>query len=82
LFLARYKAISKPGLIINLKTDSQLFYDFTLEVIASEKLELLVSNENIYAWDDRPEELNIQTFYEKRWLSEGITSKYIKFRLN
>lgn len=81
LFLERYKAISKPNLIINLKTDSQLFYDYTLEVISADKLELLIANDNIYEWDERPEELNIQTFYEKRWLSEGITSKYIKFRL-
>jgi len=28
------------------------------------------------------EELQIKTFYEKQWLSRGITIKYIAFKLN
>lgn len=82
LFLQRYRRIGEPGITINLKTDSDLLYEFTLEVIADQKLDLLVNHNDIYSWPERPEELNIQTFYEKRWLSEGITIKYIRFSLS
>jgi tRNA (guanine-N7-)-methyltransferase len=81
LFLDRYKAIGKPNLIINLKTDSTLLYEFTKGVIAEHNLTLLQDNANIYSWEARPEELNIRTFYENIWLSEGILIKYLQFQL-
>jgi len=80
-FLKMYKAISKDPLTINLKTDSTRYYEFAKEVIAEENLHLIQDCADIYSWDDRPEELNIRTFYENMWLEEGKKIKYLKFQL-
>lgn len=82
LFLNKYRRIGVPGIYLNLKTDSDLLYAFTLEVIESLKLDKEVDHPNIYQWTDRPEALNIQTYYEKRWLLEGISIKYVRFNLS
>jgi len=80
-FLERYLALLKPNGIINLKTDSTLLYNFTKRVIDECKLPLFEDNADIYNWADRPDFLDIKTFYEKIWLKEGKTIKYIKFGL-
>ena len=82
MFLERYRNISKPGAIMNLKSDSTRFYEFTKEVIQEEGLEVLEDRDDIYAWDNIPEYLaNIQTFYEKMWLTEGKKIKYLRYKL-
>lgn len=78
-FIKQYQQISTSPLTINLKCDSTLLYEFTKEVIAENNFETLVDVDDIYAWDERPEELNIQTFYEQMWLEEGKKIKYLKF---
>lgn len=82
MFLARYRNISKDGAIMNLKSDSTRFYEFTKEVIADQELELLADCRDIYNWEEITEELaNIQTFYERMWLAEGKKIKYLRYRL-
>jgi len=80
LFLNRYRNISKNGKI-HLKTDSTLLYDFTKAVIAHYGLVLYTDCEDVYEWEERPEELNIQTHYEGLWLEQGKTIKYLCFGL-
>jgi tRNA (guanine-N7-)-methyltransferase len=81
-FLGHYRNIAAPAACINLKTDSDLFYESTLETIAEEKLNLLENVSDVYRFPCAPELKEIQTFYEKIWLKEGRTIKYLKFRLN
>lgn len=82
MFLSRYRNISKDGAIMNLKSDSTRFYEFTKEVIAEQELTLLEDCDDIYAWDDIPEHLaNIQTFYEKMWLEQGKKIKFLRYVL-
>jgi tRNA (guanine-N7-)-methyltransferase len=81
MFLERYKEILTPDATINLKCDSELMYEFTLETIENEGLVLHTHNDDIYAWDECPKEMEIKTFYEKIWLKEGRKIKYIKFSL-
>jgi tRNA (guanine-N7-)-methyltransferase len=82
MFLNRYRNIAKPGAIMNLKSDSTRFYEFTKEVIQEEQLEVLADSDDIYNWADIPEYLaNIQTFYEQMWLEEGKKIKYLKYVL-
>jgi len=82
IFLDRYRNISKDGAVMNLKSDSTRFYDFTKEVIAEQNLEVLADSDDVYAWDDAPEYIsNIQTFYEKMWLEQGKKIKYVKYVL-
>lgn len=81
MFLERYKIILMPEGTINLKCDSDLMYEFTLETIEKERLILHVNNDDIYSWEERPAEMEIKTYYEKIWLKEGKTIKYLKFSL-
>lgn len=88
LFLARYKQVLAPGGIINLKTDSPLLYDYTLEQIEAHKLPLLEKSDDVYGElvpRLPPEEqavLNIRTFYEQMWLDQGRKIHYVRFALS
>ncbi len=83
-FIERYRQVLKPGGIIHLKTDSDLFYTFTLEIISEGGHELLYNNSDLYANPGDPEVrdvIDVQTHYEKIWLEQGFTIKYLRFRL-
>jgi tRNA (guanine-N7-)-methyltransferase len=82
MFLDRYRAISKDGAIMNLKSDSTRFYGYTKETIEEQNLTILKDSDDIYAWEEIPEYLsNIQTFYEQMWLAEGKKIKYLQYVL-
>lgn len=81
LFLDRYRGILKPGGIIHLKTDSDLLYEYTLEVIREKSLPLHYHTNDLYAIGDEMEVKSIRTYYEQIWLSQGLTIKYIRFGL-
>ena len=84
-FIGRYREVLKPGGIIHLKTDNDMFYEYTLEVIREYGHTLLYNNPDLYATPDDPEVkdvIDVQTHYEKIWLEQGLTIKYLRFRLN
>lgn len=81
-FLNIYRSFLKPEGIIHLKTDALLLYDYTMEVIEQDGHKLLFSNEDIYSSDLKNEITEIQTFYEKKWLSYQTKIRYLKFKLN
>ncbi|MBL8000987.1 MAG: tRNA (guanosine(46)-N7)-methyltransferase TrmB [Flavobacteriales bacterium] len=87
LFLARYKQVLKPGGLIHLKTDSPLLYEYTLEQVEAHKLPLLEKSDDVYAdLVNRvsPAEqavLNIRTYYERMWLTEGRKIHYVRFAI-
>lgn len=80
-FLNLYKQFMKPHGIINLKTDSRELYDFTLAVIAEQKLNILKQTPDLYASDLLDDILSIQTTYEKIWLKEGLKICYLQYQL-
>lgn len=80
-FIAKYQDICKKGGTLNLKSDSTFFYEYTLKVAEELKLEILENCADVYAWEERPEVLNIRTFYESMWLDEGKKIKYLKLLL-
>ena len=81
-FLNEYRKICIKSAAVNLKTDSDLFFESTLETIAEEGLTILEKVNNVYTEACAPELKEIQTFYENIWLKEGRTIKYVKFSLN
>ena len=84
-FIERYRKIMKPEGIIHLKTDSDLFYDYTLDIINEDGHELIYSNDDLYKNPDDPkikDVIAVQTFYEKMWLAEGFKIKYLEYKLN
>ncbi|MCP4122079.1 MAG: tRNA (guanosine(46)-N7)-methyltransferase TrmB [Bacteroidetes bacterium] len=80
-FLKLYKPILKSGGLIHLKTDNEVLYEFTLEVIKEQGLELIHNYDDIYAAGVTNLTHNIQTYYEKMHLKNGLTIKYVCFRL-
>ncbi|MES2681357.1 MAG: tRNA (guanosine(46)-N7)-methyltransferase TrmB [Bacteroidota bacterium] len=83
IFLDRYRKFLKPGGLVHLKTDSTGFYEYTLEVIAENKLPLLWHTNNLYnnCPADRQELVTIKTYYEKLFTEKGEDIKYICFKL-
>jgi tRNA (guanine-N7-)-methyltransferase len=84
IFLDRYRKFLKPGGMVHLKTDSTGFYEYTLEVIAENKLPLLWHTNNLYnnCPADRQELISIKTYYEKLFTEKGEDIKYICFKLS
>ena len=80
-FLAIYRNICKPDSRLHLQTDSDLLSKFTKEIIEEQKLKLIRDFDNIYSLPEVPEELQIQTFYEKIWLKEKKTIKFLESNL-
>lgn len=82
MFLDRYRTIASTDAIMNLKSDSTRFYDYTKSVIYEQNLEVIADSDDIYQWAEIPEYLaNIQTFYEKIWLKEGKKIKYLRYKI-
>ncbi len=87
LFVNRYKNILSNNGTIHLKTDSELLYQYTIDEIKENKYTLIQNIQNIYAdFNSLNEELkstmSIQTFYEKKWLKNEKSIKYLSFKIN
>jgi len=80
-FLNVYRSVLADGGKLNIKTDSDLFYQTALEQIALENLKVEVNLNDIYSFEYVPEVLQIKTFYEQIWLNEGKKIKYLRFEL-
>jgi len=81
-FLTLYQEIVKDNAIINLKTDSYNLYQYTLNVIEANSLEILESYSDIYSENLQNEITQIKTFYEQMFLETGVKITFLKFRLN
>ncbi len=82
-FIAHYRKILAKDGIVQLKTDDDTLYDFTLETIEeTEGCQLLYQDDNIYNKALPVEELEIKTYYEKMHLAKLKKIKYIQFKIN
>ena len=80
-FLNRYQAFLIDGGLIHLKTDNQALFHDTLDLVRFNNLSVEDQTPDLYGegWND--ERITIQTYYEKRFLNEGIKINYLCFRL-
>jgi tRNA (guanine-N7-)-methyltransferase len=81
-FLDRYRKICGHKATIRLKTDSPELYEYTLEVIHEQKLQINHQIDDVYAgpcslWGLQ----EIQTFYEAMHLEAKKTIMYVEFNL-
>ncbi len=81
-FLNLYRQFLQKEGIVHLKTDSNFQFTYTSALVHLNGFEILAATNNLYESDILTETLQIKTFYEKQWLSRGITIKYIAFKLN
>jgi tRNA (guanine-N7-)-methyltransferase len=80
-FLNLYRQIAPATALVNVKTDSDLFYESTLEQVQRDGLPLHQNIPNVYELIPVPAVLQIQTYYEKMWLVIGRTIKFCQFTL-
>ena len=78
-FLNIYQGIVKPGGLIHFKTDDLDLFIYTLELLQARKAENLLYTFDLYNSDLQHHTLGIQTTYEKRFLTEGKTIKYLQY---
>ena len=79
-FLERFYPLLKLGGSINLKTDSEELFNFTLETLQQQNLfKLNSANENIYTAKSTDESLLIQTYYERMHLAADKAIKFVSF---
>jgi tRNA (guanine-N7-)-methyltransferase len=80
-FLNLYRSFLKNNGIVHLKTDSRELYDYTLSVVTANGLEVINSLTDLYNELPGDPLLSIKTFYEERFLKQGIPITYLAFRL-
>ena len=67
---------------MHLKTDDPTLYQFTVDTIEEEKINMIYHNDDIYASELFTEELEVKTYYEKMHLEHGKTIKYVRYTIN
>ena len=78
-FLEKYKVILQETAPINLKTDNDDFYAFTMDTMEQLGLKLHVRTEDLYRSDLVDEVLSIKTYYEKKYLTHNKNINYVRF---
>lgn len=81
VFLKLYQKLLKDNGIVHLKTDSTFLYEYTLEVVKLNTLEIIKNTDNLYAEDWTDDVLSIQTHYERLHIDDGENINYISFKL-
>jgi tRNA (guanine-N7-)-methyltransferase len=80
-FLNIYKSFLTDNGIVHLKTDNAVLYQYALDILGFNGVEVLVSTGDLYGSGQADDVLSIQTFYEKQFLEQGKKICYLKFRL-
>lgn len=80
-FLKIYRKILKHDGIIHLKTDDEMLFAYTHQVIRQENLQLILSVSDLYNSDYEGVARDIQTYYEAIHLKEGKRIRYLQFSL-
>jgi len=80
-FMPEYQQLLQQGGKIHLKTDSNFMFNYTVEMVKTNNLPVVMQTEDLYhcGWADNI--LSIQTFYENQWLQRSLTIKYIQFEM-
>ena len=81
-FLEIYKKMLVKEGVVHLKTDSQDLYSYTLDVLNQKKHKVLESFININDIKKSNQDLDIMTYYEKKFILIGKPITYIKFMLS
>lgn len=80
-FLEKYKKFLKPGGKINLKTDNDGLYNYTVEKVEELGLKCHKKTDQLYKSEYYDEVLSIKTHYERIYLKQDKNINYIQFSL-
>lgn len=82
-FLDRYRKILAPGGRVHLKTDSDLLFDYTQEVLAEQGIEPeLVERDVRRKGSDQELVEDVLTHYERLHIADGRTIDHLRFTLD
>lgn len=80
-FLNMYNRLLKSGGWVHLKTDNTQLFMYTLEVLSTmNNIGHLEHTEDLYSSSLVEDHYGLQTTYEKKFLAEGISIKYLRFQ--
>jgi len=88
LFIDRYRQFLKAEGLVHLKTDSDFFYEFSVEECKKNNYPIHFSTDKLYKNDineldaDMQEILSIKTHYEKIFTEKGHSIHYLRFSPN
>jgi len=77
IFLNKYRNILKKNALLHLKTDNTFLYNYTLELLKSNSINILHSIIDVHATDSKIPELNIITYYERQFIDQGKKIYYL-----
>jgi len=79
-FLKIYNSILKSNGVINLKTDSDFMFGYSLGILEGKNLRIKYAHHDIYNNESSPEiSRQVQTYYEKMFLKESKKIKFLSF---
>lgn len=83
-FLKKYKNVLKEDGIIHLKTDSEFLHGYLLGILKSQNIHPIYANHHIYKTQTGvpANAKEIQTYYEKYFISQGKDITYICTKLD
>ena len=84
VFLERYRKFLRKGGIVRLKTDSRFLHEYSKAVARENGLQVLCSTTDLYGERsiDNPALYEVQTFYERMFLSQGYKITYLEFTID
>jgi tRNA (guanine-N7-)-methyltransferase len=80
-FWPLYRQLVQPGGRIELKTDDEAMFEFSLEQIEIAGLSATEVIRDVYAGGEIGSEVAIVTAYERRFLAEGRKTQYVRVEL-
>ncbi|MBT6691658.1 tRNA (guanosine(46)-N7)-methyltransferase TrmB [Candidatus Parcubacteria bacterium] len=81
-FLQIYKHLLQAKGLVNLKTDDESLFDYSVEMAEAIGANIITHIKDIYNQRVSLHLLDIQTYYEKIHLEKGATINYLKFNFN
>ena len=79
-FLKIYKDLLIDSGIVHFKTDDQILFNYTLNLISSFECKILHLTENLYEEENQNYRTAIVTSFEEHYIKEGRSIKYIRFK--
>lgn len=86
-FIEKYKRILPAGKLINVKTDSELLYQWSLEQYREQGYDITYASDDVYGKlvhelkDPLRDILHIKTYYEQMWLDMGKKIHFLQIRV-
>jgi tRNA (guanine-N7-)-methyltransferase len=80
-FLNQYRHLLVDNGLVHLKTDNELLFNYTLDLVKHNNLKIVNCIANIHYKQDTPSYLKIKTFYENMFIKAGKAINYLNFKL-